>query len=105
MEFYELVASRLAPGGLFVQWVPTGRVLNSVRGCSATSPLGEVPDYFASRFLVASDEPLKLDGDTLRHRFAAMDLSRRSAPNRSSASTPSSSRSTSSASPTSGSRT
>ncbi len=30
IEFYEMVKSRLAPGGLFVQWVPTGRVLNSV---------------------------------------------------------------------------
>ena len=30
VEFYELVAARLAPGGLFAQWVPTERVLASV---------------------------------------------------------------------------
>ena len=60
LEFYELVASRLAPDGLFVQWIPTERVLNGVRRVFRYVAIGEVPDYFASRFIVASNEPLRL---------------------------------------------
>jgi spermidine synthase len=74
VEFYELVASRLAPDGLFVQWVPTERVLNSVRRVFRHVALGEVPDYFASRFVVAGHRPLLLHGPTLRQRLAGVDL-------------------------------
>ena len=35
---------------------------------------GEVPDYFASRFIVASNQPLRLHAPTLRERFAGVDL-------------------------------
>ncbi len=74
VEFYELVSSRLAPGGLFVQWVPTDRVLNSVRKVFRHIAIGEVPDYFASRFIVASHQPLPLHGPTLRKRLEGVDL-------------------------------
>jgi spermidine synthase len=74
IEFYQLVKSRLAPGGVFVQWVPTGRVLNSVLTVFPNVSTTIVPDYFGSSFLVASQEQLPLDGDTLRRRFAALDL-------------------------------
>ncbi|HEX6901389.1 MAG TPA: fused MFS/spermidine synthase [Thermoanaerobaculia bacterium] len=74
VEFYELVSSRLAPGGLFVQWVPTDRVLNSVRKVFRHVAIGEVPDYFASRFIVASHQPLPFHGPTLRKRLEGVDL-------------------------------
>ena len=67
VEFYELVASRLAEGGLFAQWVPTKRVLASV---------AEVFPYVATTvgpgpatFLVASNEPLPTDLTDARERF------------------------------------
>jgi spermidine synthase len=75
VEFYEMVKRRLAPGGLFVQWVPTGRVLNSVMTVFPNVSTTVVPDYFGSSFLIASDARLHLDGETLRRRFEALDLS------------------------------
>ncbi len=74
LEFYELVASRLATDGLFVQWIPTDRVLNGVRRVFRYVAIGEVPDYFASRFIVASNQPLRLHVPTLRERLAGVDL-------------------------------
>ena len=41
---------------------------------------GEVPDYFGSSFLVASEERLDLDGNKLRARFAATDLTQSFSP-------------------------
>lgn len=73
VEFYELVASRLAPDGLFVQWIPTGRVLNSVRRVFPYVATAEVPEYKSS-FLIASKQPLYLHGPTLRQRLANVDL-------------------------------
>lgn len=74
VEFYELIASRLSADGLFVQWIPTERVLNSVRRVFPHVAMGEVPDYFASRFIVASKAPLLLHAPTLRERLAGVDL-------------------------------
>lgn len=74
VEFYELVASRLAENGLFVQWIPTERALNSVRKVFPHIVTGSVPDYFASRFLIASKEPLFLDAAVLKQRFAGVGL-------------------------------
>jgi predicted membrane-bound spermidine synthase len=74
IEFYELVASRLAEDGLFVQWVPTDRTLNSVRRVFPHVAMGEVPDYFASRYVVASRSPLPLDAARWRERFAGVDV-------------------------------
>ncbi|HEX2463355.1 MAG TPA: hypothetical protein VHR17_01945, partial [Thermoanaerobaculia bacterium] len=75
IEFYEMVKRRLAPGGLFVQWVPTGRVLNSVMAVFPHVSTTVVPEYFGSSFLIASGQRLEVDGDTLRNRFAGLDLS------------------------------
>jgi spermidine synthase len=74
VEFYELVNSRLAEDGVFVQWVPTDRVLNSVRKVFRHVAMGTVPDYFASRFIVASQQPLLLNEAALRERLAGVDL-------------------------------
>ncbi|HEX2225095.1 MAG TPA: fused MFS/spermidine synthase [Thermoanaerobaculia bacterium] len=74
VEFYELVDSRLSEDGVFVQWVPTGRVLNSVRKVFRHVAMGTVPDYFASRFIVASQQPLLLNEAALRERLAGVDL-------------------------------
>ncbi|HVF59130.1 MAG TPA: fused MFS/spermidine synthase [Thermoanaerobaculia bacterium] len=74
VEFYELVASRLAPDGLFVQWIPSDRSLNGVRRVFRYVAVGRVPEYFASSFLVAGHRPLPLHPPTLRERLAAVDL-------------------------------
>jgi predicted membrane-bound spermidine synthase len=74
VEFYELVASRLAPDGLFVQWIPTDRVLNSVRRVFPHVATTVVPEYFQSRLLIAGKRPLPLDRSTLRGRLASVDL-------------------------------
>lgn len=74
VEFYELIASRLAEDGLFVQWVASERVLNGIRRVFRHVAVGEVPDYFASRFVVASNQPLRLHGPTLQKRLASLDL-------------------------------
>lgn len=74
VEFYELVASRLADDGLFVQWIASDRVLNSVRRVFRHVAIGEVPDYFGSRFIVASNQPLRFHRPTLQQRLAGVDL-------------------------------
>lgn len=74
VEFYELIASRLSDDGVFVQWIPTERVLNGVRRVFQHVAIGEVPDYFASRFIVASKQPLRLHAPTLRERLRGVDL-------------------------------
>jgi spermidine synthase len=74
VEFYELVASRLADRGVFVQWVPTARALNSIRRVFPHVALGEVPDYFASRFVVAGNERLQISPELLRRRLERVDL-------------------------------
>lgn len=74
LEFYELVASRLAPDGLFVQWIPTARVLNSVRRVFPYVATTTVRDYSHSRLLIASQSPLGLRPSRLRERLAGIDL-------------------------------
>jgi predicted membrane-bound spermidine synthase len=74
VEFYELVASRLAPDGVFVQWIPTDRVLNSVRRVFPQVLTTVVPEYNRSRLLIAGRQPLVFDRATLRKRLAAVDL-------------------------------
>jgi spermidine synthase len=73
VEFYELVASRLADDGLFVQWVPTDRVLNSVRKVFPYVATAVIPEYYQSRFLVAGKRPLFRHRPNLRERFANVD--------------------------------
>lgn len=74
VEFYELVSSRLAPDGLFVQWIPTQRVLNSVRRVFPYVATTVVREYNQSFLLIAGKQPLFLHGPTLRERLAQVDL-------------------------------
>jgi predicted membrane-bound spermidine synthase len=69
VEFYELVASRLAPNGLFAQWVPTPRVLASVTQVFpyVATTVGPGP----ATFLVASNDPLPDDLADAVQRFRA----------------------------------
>ena len=69
VEFYELVAARLARGGLFAQWVPTKRVLASVAEVfpHVATTVGPGP----ATFLVASNEPLPADLRDALARFRA----------------------------------
>jgi predicted membrane-bound spermidine synthase len=69
VEFYELVRSRLAPNGLFAQWVPTERVLASVAHVfpHVATAVGPGP----ATFLVASNDPLPADLDDALARFHA----------------------------------
>ena len=69
VEFYELVASRLKPNGLFAQWVPTERVLTSVAQVFPHVATAVGPG--AATFLVASNEPLPDDLADLMQRFRA----------------------------------
>ncbi len=69
LEFYELVKRRLKPGGIFSQWVPTGRVLNGVRRSFAHVVAVEIPGG-RGRFLMGSDRPFVVDGAALLARFA-----------------------------------
>jgi spermidine synthase len=73
VEFYELVKSRLASDGLFVQWVPSDRVLNSVRKVFPYVATTVIPEYFQSRFLIAGKQPLFLNKPTLLERFSNVD--------------------------------
>jgi spermidine synthase len=69
VEFYELVASRLEPNGLFAQWVPTQRVLTSVVQVFpyVATTVGPGP----ATFLVASNEPLPNNLEAAVQRYHA----------------------------------
>jgi spermidine synthase/MFS family permease len=69
VEFYELVASRLAPGGLFAQWIPTARVRNSVAQVFPHVATAVGPR--AALFLIASNDPLPVDRGRTLERFRA----------------------------------
>jgi len=74
VEFYELVKSRLAPDGLFAQWVPTERVLHSAATVFPHILLFDVPSYYGSRFMLASSQPLSFDREQVLARLAAVDM-------------------------------
>jgi spermidine synthase len=69
VEFYELVAARLAPGGLFAQWVPTERVLTSVAEVfpHVATAVGPGP----ATFLIASNDPIPGDRAAALARWRA----------------------------------
>jgi spermidine synthase len=69
VEFYELVASRLKPNGLFAQWVPTERVLTSVMQVFPHVATALGPG--SATFLIASNEPLPDDLADAVQRFRA----------------------------------
>ncbi len=70
LEFYELVAAHLAPGGLFAQWVPTPRVLTTVKQVFPHVLVMEVPGG-RGVFLLASATALPFDRDALTQRLTA----------------------------------
>jgi spermidine synthase len=75
-EFYQLVARRLAPGGLFAQWVPSERIYETARSVfravmvPTADELGGEP-----QLLIASDTPIAVDGATLLERAQQFDAS------------------------------
>jgi len=71
-EFYELVESRLADGGIMAQWAPTPRVVNTVASVFPHVVAYSVERYANSTFLLASREPLDLGSAGLVARFAGI---------------------------------
>lgn len=69
-EFYELVSARLASGGLFAQWVPTKRVLTTVKEVFGHVLVMAVPGG-RGEFLLASNQALVFDRDALMQRLEA----------------------------------
>lgn len=67
-EFYELVDSRLSADGIFAQWVPTGRVVDTAASVFSHIVTVEVPSY-DSTFMLASRSPIALDRAELQERF------------------------------------
>lgn len=76
VEFYELVRSRLAPGGLFSQWLPTERTTESLRRVFPHLLVFDVLHYNGSRFVVASAEPLQFNREQVLERLRAIELER-----------------------------
>jgi hypothetical protein len=75
-EYYQAVRQRLAPGGLFVQWVQAyevdGRTLSTVYA-TLGSVFPQVETWQVSQgdlLLVAGLEPRRIDADALRARLA-----------------------------------
>ncbi len=74
VEFYELIQAHLAPGGLMAQWTPTPRVANTITGVFPYVMRFTVPTYRDSPFVVASNEPIRLDrAAVLEHLEGAQD--------------------------------
>lgn len=68
-EFYELVASSLTDDGVFVQWVPTLRTLNSAAQVFPHLVTLTVPQYNDSVFMIGSRHPVEVTPSELVHRF------------------------------------
>jgi spermidine synthase len=69
-EFYELIRDRLAPNGVFAQWIPTDRTLQTVKSVFPYVVALDVPAYFGSRFLIASQTPIPWKREELLSRLA-----------------------------------
>jgi predicted membrane-bound spermidine synthase len=65
-EFLELVSSRLAPGGLYVQWAPTRRVAETFATAFPHAVL-----VMPAAVMIGSDAPIRFDQAVLEARFAA----------------------------------
>lgn len=73
VEFYELVKSRLAPGGVLAQWAPTERTLRSVASVFPHVARVAGPQITAANsFFLAAEHPLTVDVPVLRERLAAV---------------------------------
>jgi spermidine synthase len=64
-EFMEQARRRLAPGGLFVQWAPTRRVVATF---TAVFPYAVL--LRPGHILIGSDRPIQLDLGVLAHRLS-----------------------------------
>ncbi|MGH9277841.1 MAG: fused MFS/spermidine synthase [Acidimicrobiales bacterium] len=69
VEFYELVRSRLATGGLFSQWIPSNRTRNGVTHVFPHVMMFSVASYGGSQFMVASRHPITFDRQQVLARF------------------------------------
>ena len=63
-EFLQLVRTRLTAGGLYVQWTPTCRSVDTFRTAFPHSAL-----ILPARVMLGSNQPIVLDGDALVRRF------------------------------------
>ncbi|WP_431280603.1 fused MFS/spermidine synthase [Humitalea sp. 24SJ18S-53] len=63
-EFLELVRSRLAPGGLYVQWAPSARVTETFAAVFPHAIL-----LLPASVLIGSDSPIPFDAARLADRF------------------------------------
>jgi spermidine synthase len=70
VDFYQLVQRRLAPQGVFAQWVPTERVLEGARRVFGHVVTVEIPGG-RGRFFLASNQPMRFDRQLLVSRFQA----------------------------------
>lgn len=70
VEFYRLVSDRLQDRGLFSQWAPTTRSLNSVTEVFPYVKRFTVESYYGSQFVIASRSPIDFDRDALLQRIA-----------------------------------
>jgi predicted membrane-bound spermidine synthase len=76
VEFYELVRSRLAPGGLVSTWLPSERTTESLRRVFPHMLVFDVLHYNNSRFVVASADPIRFNRERVLERLRAIDLPR-----------------------------
>ncbi len=75
-EFYQLVSSRLRVNGMFAQWVPSRRILETAASVFPFVFVIEDPaSPVSSKFLVASNRPIKLDRNALLERNRGADRS------------------------------
>jgi spermidine synthase len=73
-EFYQLVRSRLRVSGVFAQWVPSRRILETAASVFPFVYVIQDPSSPAStKFLVASDRPIKFDRSALLERNRGAD--------------------------------
>ena len=68
-EFYQLARSRLRPGGIFAQWIPSPRTLQTL-----TAVFPEVVQVYSHerrwpRFMLARDKPLPADTVAMKKAF------------------------------------
>jgi spermidine synthase len=83
-EFYELVADRLDDDGIMAQWIPSGRVPNTVATVFPYVTALTVTSYQGSSFLLAAKQPFATSLDDLAARFAAVPAESFTAPQRTS---------------------
>jgi spermidine synthase len=68
-EFFELVRSRLKPGGVAVQWAPTGRTVDTF-----AQVFPHVVQVKPFNVLIGSDRPIAFDRERLARRLAEVDI-------------------------------